>query len=72
MLNMRLSSKLILHLSGASSLNIIVCHGTAPLEKQLSTPPASAGNLHRAMDMPALARHGMKFYHVHSHIFPVE
>lgn len=51
MLNMCLSSKLILHLSGASSLNIIVCNGTAPLEKQLSTPPASAGSLRREMDI---------------------
>lgn len=54
--NTHLSSKLISHLSGASSLNIIVCHGTAPLEKRLTAPPASAGNLCRAMDVPAPCR----------------
>jgi len=70
MSDMRLSSKLLLHLSGAPSLNITVCHGTALLEKRLTTPPVSAGNLCRAMDMPALEEQGMKLYHVHSHVFP--
>lgn len=60
MLNTCLSSKLILHLSCASSLNIIIFHGTAPLEKGLTTPPASARNLCRAMDMTAFAGHSME------------